>query len=315
MITMLSSVFGISVEYTEWDKRKSLPLYIASSYNFSSADIEGIRCIVISPKVELTTLPALKKHIERIQELDAVPVVLKLDSVSFYRRKSLIENHIPFFTDKQVYLPFIRTLLANEEKAEKKITRFVFSTQQLFLFYLYNDNPKLYVSEATKELPFTAMTMSRAVRELEASGLFNVTKDGVNKIIESKYKRDELFEKAKAFLNTPVKNAGYIDKSRINEDMVLAGESVLSEKTILNPSALKIYAVYEKLFDKNSLTDELINPETQVRLELWAYNPKQFSKDEFADSLSVALSLKDSNDERIEEAVEELVKGVLETND
>lgn len=312
---MLTSVFGISVEYTEWDKKKSLPLYIASSYSFSSADIEGVCCIVISPKVELTTLPALKKHIERIQELDAVPVVLKLNSVSFYRRKSLIENHIPFFTDKQVYLPFIRTLLTNEEKAEKKITRFVFSTQQLFLLYLYNDNPKLYVSEATKMLPFTAMTMSRAVRELEASGLFNVTKDGVNKIIEAKYKRDELFEKAKAFLNTPVKNAGYIDKSRINEDMVLAGESVLSEKTMLNPNALKIYAVYEKLFDKNSLTDELINPETQVRLELWAYNPKQFSKDEFADSLSVALSLKDSNDERIEEAVEEPVKGALETND
>lgn len=311
---MLTSVFGISVEYTEWDKKKSLPLYIASSYSFSCADIEGVRCIVISPNFELTTLPALKKHIERIQELDTVPVVLKLDSVSFYRRKSLIENHIPFFTDKQVYLPFIRTLLTNEEKTKKKIARFVFSTQQLFLLYLYNDNPKLYVSEATKMLPFTAMTMSRAVRELEASGLFNVTKDGVNKIIEAKYKRDELFEKAKAFLNTPVKNAGYIDKSRINEDMVLAGESVLSEKTILNPSALKTYAVYEKLFDKNSLTDELINPETQARLELWAYNPKHFSKDEFADSLSVALSLKDSNDERIEEAVEELVKGALETN-
>ena len=48
------------------------------------------------------------------------------------------------------------------------------------------------------------------------------------------------------------------------------------------------------------------DPDKQVRLELWAYNPKQFSEDNSADDISLVLSFKDTNDKRIEEAVDEL---------
>ena len=50
---------------------------------------------------------------------------------------------------------------------------------------------------------------------------------------------------------------------------------------------------------------------SQVRLELWAYNPKQFSEDNSADDISIVLSFGDTNDERIEEAVDELQGIVL----
>ncbi len=53
------------------------------------------------------------------------------------------------------------------------------------------------MSEATEKLPFTAMTLSRAVKQLEAVDLFTITKDGVNKVIESNYDRWELFDKIK----------------------------------------------------------------------------------------------------------------------
>ena len=46
-----------------------------------------------------------------------------------------------------------------------------------------------------KVLPFTAMTLTRAVKQLEATDLFLVAKDGVNKFIETKYKRDEFNQK------------------------------------------------------------------------------------------------------------------------
>ena len=66
--------------------------------------------------------------------------------------------------------------------------KFVYSTQQLFLFYLYSKKKRLYTSEAGKVLPFTAMTLTRAVKQLEMTDLFLVAKDGVNKFIESKFK-------------------------------------------------------------------------------------------------------------------------------
>ena len=303
---MLTSVFGISIKYEAWNHQDSLPVYIAGSYDFHTAYIGNRRCIMLAPTEELATLPALKKQITKIQQIDNVPVAFELASVSNYRRKSLIENNIPFITDKQVFLPFIGTMLSDEKEPQKLMGKFVYSTQQLFLFYLYSKKKRLYISEAGKVLPFTAMTLTRAVKQLEATDLFLVAKDGVNKFIESKYKRDELFEKAKVYLTTPVRKTGYIDKTQVTENMVFAGETALSEKTMLNPSRVVTYAISEKDYDKTLLTDELIDPDKQIRLELWAYNPKQFSEDNSADDISIVLSFADTNDERIEEAVDEL---------
>ena len=283
---MLTSVFGLSIKYEAWNHQDSLPVYIAGSYDFHTAYIGNRRCIMLAPTEELATLPALKKQIAKIQQIDNVPVVFELATVSNYRRKSLIEYNIPFITDKQVFLPFIGTMLSDEKESQKLTGKFVYSTQQLFLFYLYREKKRLYISEAGKVLPFTAMTLTRAVKQLETTDLFLVAKAGVNKFIESKYKRDELFEKAKVYLKTPVRKTGYIDKTQVTENMVFAGETSLSEKTMLNPSRVVIYAISEKGYDKTLLTDELIDPDKQVRLELWAYSPKQFSVDNGADEIS-----------------------------
>lgn len=308
---MLTEVFGIPIKYEQWNKENALPLYLTGSYDFQVAMIDTQKCIMLTLKDELATIPALRKHIKRIQEVDNVPVVLVLTTVSSYRRKSLIENKIPFVTDKQVYLPFMGTLLVEQKEPGKEVEKFMFSTQQLVLLYFYCGKGRLYMAEATERLPFTAMTLSRAVRQLEAVGLFAVTKDGVNKVIEAKCDRVELFEKIKGYFSSPVRTVGYLEKSNLTEDMVFAGESALSENTMLNPSRVLTYAVYHKLFDRKQLMKELVDPDKQIRLEVWEYDPKQFTEGDVADSLSVVLSLIDSEDERIEEAVEELLEKEL----
>lgn len=116
---MIDNIFGLSIRYEPWDKKSILPLYIVSNYQFYTAYIENIRCIVIIPIEELLTLPSFKKQIQKIRVIDDVPVVLYSKTISFYRRKSLLENHIPFITDKQTFLPFIGTLLVNEKEPKK----------------------------------------------------------------------------------------------------------------------------------------------------------------------------------------------------
>ena len=308
---MLTNIFGIPITYEQWNKECSLPLYVTESYDFQIATIDTQKCILLTVKGELATLPALKKHIRRIQELDNVPVVLALPTVSSYRRKNLIENRIPFITDKQLYLPFMGTLLVKQEEVKHEVEKFRFSTQQLVLLYFYCGKQRLYMSEATESLPFTAMTLSRAVKQLEAVGSFAITKAGVNKVIEAKYDKAKLFDKIKKYFSSPVRTVGYLEKSNLTEDMVFAGETALSEKTMLNPSRLLTYAVYHKLFNKKKLMAELVNPDEQIRLELWEYDPKQFAHDNVADSLSVAISLIENEDERIEEAIEELLEKEL----
>lgn len=309
-MNVLTDIFGMQVQYETWNKKNALPMYIAGSYDFAVAILNGCRCIMLSSTEEIVTLPALKKQIKKIQEIENIPVVIKLPTISSYRRKKMIESGVPFITGKQAFLPFMGTFLTKENEENVEVTKLMFSAQQLALMYLYNNSKKLYVSDATKKLPFTAMTMSRAVKQLEATGLFHATKDGVNKVIESDYCEVELYEKIKEYMTSPVRKIGYLNKDDITTDMILAGDGVLSEATMLNPNRVKTYAVYAKFFAKENLVNELIDPDEQVRVELWEYDPKQFSVDNMADRLSVALSFIGNEDERVEEAIEELVEGV-----
>lgn len=309
---MKTDVFGLTINYKSWDKKQALPLYVAGNYEIDEAIVSNNRFIVMmSPIGDLPTLPAMKKHIEKIQKIDDVPVAFYLKNLSDFRRKGMLESNIPFMTEKQVFLPFIGTLLMEEKNNALYKEKFMFSTQQLFLMYLYNRQNKLYVANVGKKLPYSAMTLSRAVKQLEASDLFLVYKDGVNKVIESKYDRRELFERAKPFLLDPVWKYGYIEKSRIDENMVLASESALAKNSMLNPSKLITYAIDEQKMDINQMENELVDPNKQIRLELWGYDPKLFSDDNVADGLSVALSLREIVDERIEEAIDECIEREL----
>lgn len=308
---MKTDVFGLTINYKSGDKKQALPLYVAGNYEIDEAIVSNNRFIVMSPIGDLPTLPAMKKHIEKIQKIDDVPVAFYLKNLSDFRRKGMLESNIPFMTEKQVFLPFIGTLLMEEKNNALYKEKFMFSTQQLFLMYLYNRQNKLYVANVGKKLPYSAMTLSRAVKQLEASDLFLVYKDGVNKVIESKYDRRELFERAKPFLLDPVRKYGYIEKSRIDENMVLASESALAKNSMLNPSKLITYAIDEQKMDINQMENELVDPNKQIRLELWGYDPKLFSDDNVADGLSVALSLREIVDERIEEAIDECIEREL----
>ena len=305
---MKTSVFGIPIKYTGWNKRSRLPLYISEGYDFKTATIGSRKCVVATPKEELPMLPTVKKQVAKIQTQEKEPVVLQLKSISNYKKQSLIDNNIAFMTDKQVYLPFLGAYLEDETETKKLTSKFMFSTQQLFLFYMYAKETKMYISDAVKTLPLTSMTLSRATKQLEQTGLFEVFKDGVSKVIESKMPKRKLFEKAKPYLLSPVKSKGYIDTTKIMDDMVLAGVSALSKCTMLGEPRVVTYATLEKSFNKDLLIDDLIDPVQQKRVELWAYDPRQFLDDGCADMLSVILSLGNTADERTEQVIEELLE-------
>ena len=93
----------------------------------------------------------------------------------------------------------------------------------------------------------------------------------------------------------------------VTDYMVLAGETALSEMSMLNPSRFRTYAVYEKDFDKTQLIDELIDPEVQVKVEIWAYDPQLFTHTNIADG---DLG-KENKDERIEEVLEDILEKEL----
>lgn len=163
-------------------------------------------------------------------------------------------------------------------------------------------------------LPYSAMTISRAARQLVGTGLFYFRKAGQNKILVCAETKKTLYEKGKSFLFSPVISVGYLPEETKDKGFVLANVSALAERSMLNHSAPLHYAVGQGTIDAGLLEKELINPYEQKQIEIWKYPPVLFSVDRMVDPLSLDLSLMEEGDERIEGTLEEMLSTLWEGN-
>lgn len=111
-------------------------------------------------------------------------------------------------------------------------------------------------------------------------------------------------------MENPKKRTVYIPKELVTEDLLVSNLTALSEYSMINESTVKYYAAGSISKWKESMTDYLIDSDLQVAVELWKYDPRILSGNKMVDPLSLALSLKDEEDEREEEAVEEMVEAL-----
>lgn len=290
----LYKLFGLQVTCEDWRFTEQLPALMRRMYRFYSARIDGNSCVVMELCSEFPTIPGLEKQIRMVRLQEAVPVILKVDQVSALRRKKLIQAHIAFLAgEQQVYLPFLATYLESREvKCQKSlgtVKYLQYSAQQLFLWYLYQEQQRVYVAKALEILPYSAMSLSRAARQLETTGLFQISKEGVNRILECTKEKDTLLERMGPLLRTPVKCRGYVERSAVTKDMVLSGESARRAMKGENPGRVVTYAVDEKKFDLSMLQTELFDADRQVSLEIWHYDPQIFAKHGRIDAISMKL--------------------------
>ena len=135
------------------------------------------------------------------------------------------------------------------------------------------------------------MTVTRAVRQLEQTELFEVRKDGVQKILRGKYSGKELFEKVQPYLISPVRKVLYVYKEEYKNNLIAAGLSALSEKSMLNPPDVESYAVYGRGIQLKG-TEKLMDAATQAEIELWKYDPQILGNNGIVDTLSLVMSLR-----------------------
>ena len=94
---------------------------------------------------------------------------------------------------------------------------------------------------------------------------------------------------------------GYMD--------LLAGKqySALVEHSMLNAPNVRCYAAERISQWKDVMTNSLYDSQVQVAVEIWRYNPRKLSTRNTVDELSLALALREDADERVEEAVKEML--------
>ena len=304
----LNKVLGVKVIYKDVEF-KHLPNFIATRYRLQLVSMNEQKIIFLYPKTELEQIELLKKHIARIQKNENLPVVLVLKELSFRQREYLIREKIPFVADgKQIYLPFMAVYLQERCSAEKIPREEILpSAQMLLLHFIYGGAQELSTSQAAKDLELTPTSISRASRQLEEMGLLHIRKVGVQRIMQSEESPKTLFQKAGDKLLNPIKRTVYIPKKYVGTDLLESGYSALAEYSMLNEPNVRCYAAERISQWKDFTTNSLQNSKVQVAVEMWRYNPRKLSTRNTVDELSLALTLREDADERVEEAVEEML--------
>ncbi|MGM9972550.1 MAG: winged helix-turn-helix domain-containing protein [Clostridiaceae bacterium] len=294
-----------------WNGKKNLPLFLLEAYNFYQAEILGKKCIFIEILYEAPGIDILKKHMKAVNKIADQHLVLLYKSITWFRRKSLIKNRIPFIVeDGQMYLPFMgldlkRTL----DEPKKKIDKFSSSTQLGFLYFLYNKEMIINATALAEALNTSNMTASRILNDLYAVGL--LTYEVAGRTGRSKeYKRisdPDYYREGSRYLKSPVKQIIYVENEV--DDTLIAGLEALSMISMINPPQGLVRAITKEKLDKESVlivrNKDRITDEKLVELEVWHYDPTLLSKEQYVDIASLALSLKDINDERVEQALAE----------
>lgn len=307
----LDRVLGIKVVYQD-EAHKSMPNFIISRYRIKKVTLDGKAALFVYPKEELDSVDAVKKHLDRIQKVEGVPAVLILDRLTYRQKQYLLRDHIPFVVEgKQIYLPFMAVYLQERGDGERQeITTMLPSAQVLLLYYINHGCGELLTSEACHDLGFTATSISRASRQLEEMGLIQAEKRGVQKILYSDKTPRALFAATKDTMESPVKRTIYVPRKEINDQLLLGGYSALSEYTMMNPPVVECFATDSISALKRAASGKLHNSEDQCEVQLWRYDPRKLAAGNSVDRLSLALALAKDRDERVEEALEEMLEQV-----
>ncbi|MCR4670674.1 MAG: MarR family transcriptional regulator [Saccharofermentans sp.] len=315
MITdSLKTAFGLDCEVSPIQVR-SLPVYLKSGRKIYKLKIESYAFLL----VELSSddrfgISALKKQLIQYRDKTGLETAYVFKTLTKLQRDKLIGNHIPFIcVPDQIYMPLIGVALLSRLKKDQEVItdKMMPVTQSLFLYLLYQKKEYVTKTEAAQALSVTKTSITRASEQLSAMGLIKDETVGKESRMMIVAQGRDLYEMAKKYLINPVQKTEYVSVNRILKLFLVAGESALSERSMLASPKIDCYAVCKSngLIKQLDVVDPKWTTEKHYcQIELWKYDPKLFSDGQSVDIVSLIMSLSGENDERIQGALEEYLE-------
>ena len=315
----LSEVLGCNPEIDRKSPIHGVPYYILDRYKVSKARILNEEFVIITDNNGENTPDNIRKHIKTITDKTGFPAVYLHRALSSFNRKRLINYHVNFVVPgNQMFLPDLKIDLREYFKTlESKGNKIKPSTQAIVLYSLINGINHLDSKRIINELHYSAMTVSRAFREISELDIGELKKDGWENVIKLPDSKHKLWEMAYPYMESPVKSEIYLAHFNPTEDFFIAGFSALAEISMLAAKENTEYAInlarWNSLIREQSIkyVAEPEKTESNNKIQLWSYTPRISNSNRFIDKYSLYLSLKDDQDERIKHTLEDMLEEEL----
>jgi hypothetical protein len=311
----------LQVETPDTGKLSRMPFFLKQGFQYYKVNLFDRVFILalLEDKQDLGGISHIEKQLEGMVKNLGYPLILVLNNITAVTRKRLVEKGINFIVPgKQLYLPAV--MIDFNEVFKKPINHkenLLPSAQVILLHQILKRNiniAELPFKQLAFDLGYSAMAISKAVENLKYHELCEV-KGTKEKHIQFNLPIPELWEKALPMLVDPVIKRVYIDQFPDNIVQIRSNLSALTEYSNLNPEMQEHRAMEKALFYDLKNTDVFVdmNPqEGRYCLEVWKYNPLVLTKSNgtqsLVDPLSLYLSMKHMNDERIKIALEGIIK-------
>lgn len=315
MLHYLNDVLGFNVVETPWPDEKLLPIYLRNGRKYTIATFDHFQVLVIYIEPSIFNLAAYQKQKNNLHKYWNGEIILCFEKITSYQRKALIEQRVPFIVPmSQFFFPGYGIACQERIAPDKKeITKLSAKAQQLLIYLiLYGQKLNINKKELAQKINVSAMSITRAVQELESVGLVTSEKVGRSSLVSSRYLGQELFNKAKTYMIDPVSERVFIRKKAIDDQLLISGESALSKVSMLSAPYVLCKAISKQEFrqrDNWDFVDPAWTSEAEyIELEIWKYDPAPLSSGKHVDIVSLALSFSDHDDERVQMAVEEMLE-------
>ncbi|HRE40387.1 MAG TPA: helix-turn-helix domain-containing protein [Ignavibacteria bacterium] len=307
-------VFGFEIEFEDLtlNEISMIPFIYKEIYNFQKAKILGVNVLIVKQKNKLKiSANNYRKHSDILYKSLGIKVIFLLNNLLPYNRNRLMEKKVNFvMANKQVFLPDLLVNITNFRLSQdKNITKLSPVTQFLILYHLLKNSIEYKsIDEISRETNYSKMSISRAIKELKETGL---CKEKRNKEVEIYFNKtkQEIWNESLPYMSSPVVKTYFNIERLENHKFLTTNLSALSHYTNIADDGQKRIAIYKNEFYEmiNQRKLSLNEIEGEEFIEVWKYQPQMLSDTNYIDPLSLYLIFKDTEDERIESALEKLI--------
>ncbi|MBR4291134.1 MAG: hypothetical protein IKT52_10940 [Oscillospiraceae bacterium] len=313
LASYLRTIFGTQMMLEEYHTYGNLPMYLTDNYQLCKLQVDADKYVLAKPKDAIKlNVNVIKKQLTQIQKYTNLPPVLVLENLRLSQRNALIQSGVAFVVpEKQLYIPrFVMNLTETEASIEDYGEQFAVATQVVFIYLLLEQIKETNAHQLSGPLLYSVATINRALKELCYRKLLQTVGNGTRKqyIIPS---GREFWENGKQYLFDPVKTRRYVKINFGHHGFQMSNDLALSRLSFLNGRSINYYASSAQNFktiDKEKILNEYdVFDHNYCIVEIFRYDPKILSQENYIDVFSLYAQFKDDKDERVQIEIESLV--------
>lgn len=284
-----------------------LPISVVSNFELYNGRLLGKDVLfAFIEDGNIITPVQTKKQLDIIQRKTGMVVILVSGNLYSYNISRLIAQKVNFvIPNKQMFIPSLLLDLKAINTIDVEVKRDAITpfTQYLLLYHLEIENISGKSSyELADKLAVSYASVNRALRWLASKGLIKM-EGAKTKTVQIELGNRELWDKALPMLLSPIDQVYYTDASLGGQ--MISGINALASYTMLNEENKQCFAMMKKDFKAlDVVADKQFG---QNEIQIWKYNPQILSSTGVVDKLSLYLSLKGNEDERIQIELERLI--------